>query len=239
MDDYRHLTPQERKEEHVELSPAVRDIIIGLSDGLTVPFAIAAGLASAAVSDTIVIIAAVLAEIGAGSISMGLGGFLAAHTEAEHYARERALEEQEIEEKPDIERREVADILHGFGLTPAESAPLVSSLATRKKDWVDFMMRFELGLEKPDEMRALKSAVTIGGAYIVGGLIPLAPYLYLRHSVSEAFQASIVLTLLALIVFGYIRGRLIAERPLRGMLQTVIVGSLAAAAAFLLAKLVV
>ena len=223
-------------ETHQALPPAVRDIIIGMSDGLTVPFAIAAGLASASAESTTIIIAAVLAEIAAGSISMGLGGYLAADTEAEHYAAERAREDWEVDNKPDAERKEVADFFESYGLTPAEAKPIVDSLSTRKKDWVDFMMRFELGLEEPDKRRAIKSAATIGGAYIVGGLIPLAPYLLLRSNVSLAFELSVAVTFLALVVFGYIRGRLISHNPWKGMLQTVLVGSVAAAAAFLIAK---
>lgn len=230
---------EDHKELHTELSPAVRDIIIGLSDGLTVPFAIAAGLASAAVANSTIIITAVLAEIAAGSISMGLGGYLAASTEAEHYANERAREEWEVENKPEVEKREVAEVLEQYGLTHEESWPIVESIARRKKDWVDFMMRFELGLEEPDKRRALKSALTIGGAYIVGGLIPLFPYVVLPHTdVSLAFKLSILFTLIALVIFGYMRGRLIADRPLKGMLQTVVVGVVAGGAAFLIASLV-
>jgi VIT1/CCC1 family predicted Fe2+/Mn2+ transporter len=224
-------------EKHQELSPSVRDVIIGMSDGLTVPFAIAAGLASAATSTTIVI-TAVLAEIAAGSISMGLGGYLAANTEAEHYALERAREEHEVEEVPDIERKEIADFFKAYGMSDDEVAPVVSSLTKRKKDWIDFMMRFELGLEEPDKRRALKSAVTIAGAYIVGGIIPLSPYLVLRHDVPDAFKLSIVVMFVALVIFGYLRGRVMGQMPLRSVLQTVLVGGLAASAAFLLAKLV-
>ena len=230
---------QYEKEKHIILSPAVRDIIIGLSDGLTVPFAIAAGLASAAAGDATIIIAAVLAEIAAGSISMGLGGYLAASTEAEHYKNELKRETLEIEEKPEGERREVADILlQQFGLTREESKPLVDSIASRKDDWINFMMHFELGLEEPDKSRALESAATIAAAYIAGGIIPLAPYLILQNDVGLAFIYSVGVTLVALLIFGYIRGRLIMEHPWRGMAQTVVVGVLAGLAAFSLAKLV-
>ena len=225
-------------EGHKELSPAVRDIIIGMSDGLTVPFAIAAGLASAAADSSTIIIAAVLSEIAAGSISMGLGGYLATQTEAEHYYNERRREEWEVEHKPEVERQEVRDFLEEFGLTRQESEPVVQSLATRRKDWIDFMMRFELGLEEPDKRLALKSAATIGGAYALGGFFPLAPYFFLRHDVEGAFLVSIILTLIALIVLGYLRGRLVSDKPLRSMVQTVLVGAAAATAAFLLAKLV-
>jgi VIT1/CCC1 family predicted Fe2+/Mn2+ transporter len=226
-------------EAHVTLNPAVRDIIIGMSDGLTVPFAIAAGLASANASDATIIIAAVLAEIAAGSVSMGLGGYLAANTEAQHYTTERKREEWEVEHKPEVERKEVEDFFMQYGLSSAEAAPIVASLATRKKDWVDFMMRFELGLEEPDKRRALKSASTIAGAYIVGGLIPLSPYLLVGHTNLElAFQLSIAVTFVALVVFGYLRAHVVGGKVWRSMLQTVLVGSIAALAAFALAKLV-
>lgn len=229
---------QEHPEQHRTLSPAVRDIIIGMSDGLTVPFAIAAGLASANANDATIVIAAVVAEIAAGSVSMGLGGYLAANTEAQHYAAERAREEWEVDNKPDAERREVADALEAYGLTPAESAPVVESLSRRKKDWIDFMMRYELGLEEPDKRRALKSAATIAGAYAVGGIIPLSPYLFLHNDVSLAFMLSIAVTALALVIFGYLRGTVIGQRPWKSMGQTLLVGGLAALAAFTLAKLV-
>ena len=225
-------------EEHSTLSNFVRDAIIGMADGLTVPFAIAAGLASAAVSSTTIIIAAVLAEIAAGSVSMGLGGFLAAKSEAEHYEAERKREEWEVDYKPEAEEQEVVDALKNYGLSQGESAAVAASLKMRKKDWVDFMMRFELGLEVPDPNRAVKSAATISGAYIVGGIIPLAPYLFLRDDVELAFTLSIAVTALALLVFGFLRGYFIGGKPVRSMLQTLLVGGLAAAAAFAIAKVV-
>ncbi len=225
-------------EEHSTLSNFVRDSIIGMADGLTVPFAIAAGLASAAVASSTIIIAAVLAEIAAGSVSMGLGGFLAAKSEAEHYEAERRREEWEVEYKPEAEEQEVVDALKNYGLSQGESAAVAASLKTRKKDWVDFMMRFELGLEVPDPNRAVKSAATIAGAYVVGGLIPLAPYLFLRQDVGLAFELSIALTALALVVFGFLRGYFIGGKPVRSMLQTLLVGGIAAAAAFAIAKVV-
>lgn len=226
-------------EHHTELSPFISDAIIGLSDGLTVPFAIAAGLATAAAGNANIIIAAVLAEIAAGSISMGLGGYLAANTEAEHYRNERRREEREVEEKPEVEKQEVATIFHTFGLTKEESVVAAENLSHRKKDWIDFMMRFELGLEEPDKKQALKSAITIGGGYIVGGLIPLMPYIVFRNNISEAFVGSIVTTLVALVIFGYIRGRLIAHRPFVGMIQTVLLGGIAATVAFLVGRFVI
>src|SRR5947209_6613418 len=163
-------------ERHFTAGAIVRDIVIGMSDGLTVPFALAAGL-SGAVTSTGIIVTAGLAEVAAGSIAMGLGGFLAARGDAEHYDHERAREQREVREKPAAEAAEVAEILEAYGLTPEESAPVVAALRQRPKAWVEFMMRFELGLEKPDPRRALTSALTIAGAYVAGGLIPLAPYM--------------------------------------------------------------
>ena len=224
-------------EKHSKLSEVVRDAIIGMSDGLTVPFAIAAGLASVSASDATIIVAAVLAEIAAGSVSMGLGGFLAAKTETDHYVAEREREEQEIETVPGTEEQEVVDALVKYGLSCEESKGVAASLKTRKKDWVDFMMRFELGLEPPEQSRAVKSAGTIAGAYIVGGFIPLAPYLFI-DSVSEAFAFSVGVTFLALIVFGYLRGYFIGGKPWISMFQTVMIGSVAAVAAFLITKLI-
>ena len=224
------------KEIHSTLSGFVRNVIIGMADGLTVPFAIAAGLASAGAHTQTVVIAAVLAEIAAGSVSMGLGGFLAAKTEHDHYYAERRREEWEVDHKPQAEEQEVVDALRKYGLSQEESANVAASLKSRKKDWVDFMMRFELGLEEPDEKEALRAAATIGGSYVVGGLIPLMPYLLLRD-VTEAFYGSIIVTLAALIIFGYLRGFIIGGRPVRSMVQTVLVGGIAAGAAFLLAKL--
>src|SRR5882757_8068244 len=163
-------------ERHFTASEVVRDIVIGLSDGLTVPFALAAGL-TGAISQTHIIVTAGLAEIAAGSIAMGLGGYLAAKSDAEHYAKEREREKREVAEIPHEEMREVAEVFQGYGLTEAETWPIVEALRKQPKKWIDFMMRFELGLEKPDPKRALTSAITIGGAYAAGGLIPLAPYM--------------------------------------------------------------
>ena len=205
-----------------------------MADGLTVPFALAAGL-SGAVDKTAIIVTAGLAEIAAGSIAMGLGGYLAARSDAEHYTREQVREGQEIKNKPAAEMLEVGTVLQSYGLTPAESAPVVRALSSRPAAWVDFMMRFELGLEKPDPKRALTSALTIGGAYAVGGIIPLAPYM-LSSSAPVALIVSVLVTLCALLVFGYVKGRFTGARPIRSGLQTVLVGGLAAAAAFAIAK---
>jgi VIT1/CCC1 family predicted Fe2+/Mn2+ transporter len=207
-----------------------------MSDGLTVPFALAAGL-SGAVNSTHVIITAGLAEIAAGSIAMGLGGYLAARSDAEHYASERAREEREIVMVPEEEKVEISQIFEEYGLSPEESAPVVEALSTRPKAWVDFMMRFELGLEEPDPGRALRSAVTIAGAYISGGLIPLSPY-FLIANPSQALLESVALTLAALAIFGYLKGKATGAPPLRNSVQTVVIGGLAAGAAFALAKLI-
>ncbi len=223
-------------ERHFTGSEHVRDIVIGMSDGLTVPFALAAGL-SGAVSVTRVIVIAGLAEIAAGSIAMGLGGYLAAKSDAEHYEIERQREYREVREMPFEEKREVQQILEGYGMSPEESAPAVQAMSERPDDWVDFMMRFELGLEKPDPKRAVTSASTIAGSYIAGGLIPLAPYI-LMNQPHTALGVSVVVTLAALAIFGYIKGHFTGTRAERSALQTTIVGGLAAAAAFGLARLI-
>jgi VIT1/CCC1 family predicted Fe2+/Mn2+ transporter len=212
----------------------VRDIVIGMSDGLTVPFALAAGL-SGAVSSTGIIVTAGLAEIAAGSIAMGLGGYLAARSDAEHYASERVREETEVREKPAVEADEVTEVFRTYGLTAEESAPVVAALRQRPEAWVDFMMRFELGLEKPDPRRALTSALTIAFAYVAGGLIPLAPYLVLSTT-RPALALSVVVTLVALAVFGYVKGHFTGALPARSALQTAMIGGLAAAAAFGIAR---
>ncbi len=229
------MTPQPPKtEEHFTGSAIVRDIVIGMSDGLTVPFALAAGL-SGAVNTTGIIVTAGLAEIAAGSIAMGLGGYLAAKSEAEHYESERRREQQEVVEKPELEAAEVREVFQSYGLTATESAPMIAALRQRPNDWIDFMMRFELGLEKPDPKRALRSALTIGGSYIAGGLIPLGPYMALP-SAHTALTVSVGVTLAALAGFGYLKGRFTGTMPARSALQTVLIGGLAAAAAFLIAR---
>lgn len=227
-------------EKHFTASETVRDIVIGMSDGLTVPFALAAGLTGAAVatgSGTIIIITAGLAEVAAGAIAMGLGGYLAARTDAEHFASERAREELETKEMPEKEAAEVADVLRSYGLGEDMVASVVNSIRADNKRWVDFMMRFELGLEEPDPKRARNSALTIALSYIAGGMVPLAPYFFFR-SVHSALVGSVIVTLLALMVFGYIKGRFTTARPFRSAWQTVIVGGLAATAAFVIAKLI-
>jgi VIT1/CCC1 family predicted Fe2+/Mn2+ transporter len=190
-------------ERHFTGSALVRDTVIGMSDGLTVPFALAAGL-SGAVSATGIILTAGLAEIAAGSIAMGLGGYLAARSDAEHYFSERAIEEAEVRDKPEVEAAEVADVFQSYGLTAEESQPIIDALSKRPQAWVEFMMRNELGLEKPDPRRALTSALTIAGAYIAGGFVPLSPYFF-APTVGAALIVSVIGTLIALTVFGYIK----------------------------------
>jgi VIT1/CCC1 family predicted Fe2+/Mn2+ transporter len=228
------MQPTPHPERHLTSGATVRDIVIGMSDGLTVPFALAAGL-TGAVTSTHLIVTAGFAEIAAGSIAMGLGGYLAAHGEAEHYASEQAREEEEIVTKPEAEAREVAEICQGYGLTEAESLTVVAALRREPRHWVDFMMRFELGLVKPEPGRALRSALTIAGAYIVGGLIPLSAYL-IFPDIHRALDISVLLTLMALGGFGAIKGRFTGTPMIRSALQTMLIGGLAAAAAFALAR---
>lgn len=223
-------------EKHFTASNFVRDVVIGMSDGLTVPFALAAGL-SGAVSNTRLIVVGGLAEIAAGSIAMGLGGYLAAQGDAEHYEQERVREYREVEEIPEQEKAEVSYVFQEYGLTAEQSKPIVEALSQRTDAWVDFMMRFELGLEPPDPKRAVTSAATIAGAYIAGGMIPLSPYIVLADAY-RGLVISAIVTLAALGIFGFIKGKFTGERALRSALQTMIIGGVAATAAFLLAKLI-
>ena len=221
-------------EKHFTASEAVRDVVIGMADGLTVPFALAAGLTGAVASSHIILTAG-FAEIAAGSIAMGLGGYLAARSDAEHYASERLREEQEIVTLPEVEAQEVREIFQTYGLTDAESATVVDSLRKRPQDWVDFMMRFELGLEKPEPARAWKSALTIALAYIVGGVIPLSSYVFFANA-HRALSVSVGVTLIALGIFGGIKGKFTGAPIIRSGLQTTLIGGLAAAAAFMIAR---
>ncbi len=223
-------------ESHFEASDTVRDVVIGMSDGLTVPFALAAGL-SGTVSQTGIIVIAGLAEIAAGSIAMGLGGYLAARTDRDHYESERDREIRETIELPDKERDEVADIFRGYGMSETEIAPVVRAISADQKRWVDFMMRFELGFEEPDPKRARNSAATIAISYILGGLVPLGPYM-LVSDLSRALAISVAVTLVALFIFGFVKGRMTGISPWRGGLQTVVIGGLASAAAFGIAKFI-
>jgi vacuolar iron transporter family protein len=223
-------------EAHFTASETVRDIVIGMSDGLTVPFALAAGLSSAAASSHIVVTAG-LAEIAAGSIAMGLGGYLAAKTDLEHYRNERKREYWECDELPEREEEEVREVFRGYGMTEEAMTPVVNAIKADKDRWVDFMMRFELGLEEPDPKRARVSAFTIALSYIVGGLVPLGSYVFILN-MQSALYVSVGVTLAALFVFGYVKGRFTGLNPLKGALQTTVIGGLAAGAAFAIARMI-
>lgn len=223
-------------EHHFTGSERVRDIIIGMSDGLTVPFALAAGLSGVS-NSTAIVITGGLAEMAAGAISMGLGGYLAARSDAEHYEAERATEQREVETTPEVEVKEMERVFLSYGLEKEQSTTIANALSLHPEAWVDFMMRFELGLEKPNPKRAVSSALTIGLSYIVGGLVPLSPYI-LIHTPGTALVFSVIFTLIALLVFGYIKGRFTGTHPFRSAIQTALLGGIAAAAAFGLAKLI-
>ncbi|MDX2002020.1 MAG: VIT1/CCC1 transporter family protein [Chitinophagales bacterium] len=226
-----HLHP----EKHFTSSELVRDVVIGMSDGLTVPFALAAGL-SGAVDSTAIILTAGLAEIAAGSIAMGLGGYLSAKSEADHYKNERMREEREIVELPHREEEEIYEILEEYGVSREEAKPVVLALQKHPEKWVDFMMRFELGLEEPDEKRSLYSALTIGGAYIAGGLVPLLPY-WFTESAERGLFFSAIFTLMALLIFGFFKGKYTSGKPWRSSIETMLIGGVAAGAAYGIAKL--
>ena len=227
-------------EQHFTATASVRDVVIGMSDGLTVPFALAAGISGALASSphaSALVVTAGFAEIAAGSIAMGLGGYLAAKTDQEHYASEREREIRETVELRDVEIEEVAKVFRDYGLTEAQMEPVVQAITGNQENWVDFMMRFELGLEEPQPTRARISALTIAASYIFGGLIPLAPYILLSN-LQTGLWCSVGVTLLALAIFGFIKGRFTGINPFKGGLQTVVTGGLAAGAAFLIAKLI-
>ncbi len=223
-------------EQHFKSSEKVRDFVIGMSDGLTVPFALAAGL-SGAVDSTSIVITAGLAEIAAGSIAMGLGGYLAGRTEIEHYDSEERREYEEIEKLHDVEIRETKEIFAQYGLDDALQEKIAREMAKNPKAWVDFMMRFELGLERPDKNRALESAVVIGISYVVGGLIPLSAYFFTSTAQQGLIYSSII-TIVCLIAFGLIKSKLTGQPLLKGAARVALVGTLAAGAAFALAKLI-
>jgi len=223
-------------EQHFTASETVRDLVIGTADGLTVPFALAAGLSGAVAANPLIVTAG-LAEIAAGCVAMGLGGFLAARTDAQHYQAERAREEQETKDYPEREKWEVSAILHRYGLRGEVLARATEAIASDRRRWVDFMMRFELELSEPAPGRAAQSAATIGGAYVVGGLIPLSPYMLLAET-GPALVASSALTGAALFGFGWLKAAVTGLPRLRGAGQTLAVGAAAALVAFLVAKAV-
>jgi vacuolar iron transporter family protein len=228
--------PPPSHERHFKAPEAVRDVVIGMSDGLTVPFALAAGL-TGAIAQTRLIITAGLAEIAAGAIAMGLGGYLAARSDAEHYYSELRREYREVAVVPDKEAAEVADVFREYGVTDEESAPVIASFRKNPDEWVRFMMRFELGLEEPHPHRALRSAATIAASYVIGGAIPLSAY-FATPNVPLALHWSVGITLTALAIFGFIKGHFTGTSRIRSAGQTLIVGGVAAAAAFQLARLV-
>jgi vacuolar iron transporter family protein len=228
--------PQPSHELHFKAPEAVRDVVIGMSDGLTVPFALAAGL-TGAIAQTRLIITAGLAEIAAGAIAMGLGGYLAARSDAEHYYSELRREYREVAVVPDKEAAEVADVFREYGVTDEESAPVIASFRKNPDEWVRFMMRFELGLEEPHPHRAFRSAATIAASYVIGGAIPLSAY-FATTNVPKALHWSVGITLTALAIFGFIKGHFTGTSRIRSAGQTLIVGGVAAAAAFQLARLV-
>jgi VIT1/CCC1 family predicted Fe2+/Mn2+ transporter len=223
-------------EHHLDAPDFIRDIVIGMSDGLTVPFALAAGL-SGTVSSTSIIVIAGLAEIAAGCIAMGLGGYLAARTDREHYLNEFEREHREIIEVPDREKEEVAAVLRNWGIPENSINPAVQSISEDPDKWVDFMMKHELRLEEPDPKRARNSSITIGLSYVIGGLIPLSPYIFI-HRANTALYVSVIVTLIALFLFGYVKGKFTGSKPFKSAWQTTLVGGIAAGAAFLIAKLI-
>jgi len=223
-------------EQHLKSSDTIRDIVIGMSDGLTVPFALAAGL-SGAVNSSGIVVTAGIAEIVAGSIAMGLGGFLAGRTEADHYKSELKREYDEVERVPEQEKAEVMEVFAEFGLSEKLQREVANEMAKDKDKWVDFMMRYELGLEKPQENRATQSALTIGISYIVGGIIPLSPYFFIADT-RNALYYSCAITIVCLFIFGYFKSKVTGQPAFSGAFKVLIIGALAAAAAFVMAKII-
>ena len=223
-------------EHHFDAGDTVRDVIIGMSDGLTVPFALAAGI-SGAIAASHIVVTAGIAELAAGGISMGLGGYLAARSDVDHYESEQRREYEETDQVPEEERREIEVIFASYGITGDALHQLVETVTSNKKRWVEFMMRFELGLEKPNPRTAPLSALRIGGSYVVGGLIPLVPYMILP-STRLGLIWSAVVTFAALVIFGAVKGRFTGVSVWQSALQTSAIGAVAAAVAFALARLV-
>ena len=224
----------EHLEKHLKSSDLITDIVIGMSDGLTVPFALAAGL-SGAVSSNAIVITAGIAEIVAGCIAMGLGGYLAGKTEMEHYESELKREYDEVESVPEKELQEVKDVFKEYGISNEGQSVLAKELATDKTKWVNFMMRFELGLEKPDSNRARNSALTIGVAYFIGGLLPLSAYFFTIDP-KQGLIVSAIITTICLFVFGYFKSKVTGQPPIIGAFKVTMIGLIEAAAAFGIAK---
>jgi VIT1/CCC1 family predicted Fe2+/Mn2+ transporter len=233
MDTHLH---HDHLEEHLKSSDLLTDIVIGMSDGLTVPFALAAGL-SGAVDSTNLIIIAGLAEIAAGSIAMGLGGYLAGKTEIDHYESELKREYDEVERLPHREREEVREFFAGLGLSEDVQEKAVEEMTRDKDKWVEFMMKYELGLEKPDEARARKSAFNIGLSYVVGGIIPLTPYFFVQDGIT-GLKYSAIITLICLFIFGYFKSRITGVAPIWGAFRVMLIGAAAAGCAFAIARLI-
>ncbi len=232
MDTHLH---HDHIESHLKSSDLLRDVVIGMSDGLTVPFALAAGLSGAVDKSSIIVIAGI-AEIAAGSIAMGLGGYLAGKTEQDHYKSEVKREYDEVENLRHKEIEETKEFFANIGLSPALQDQATEEIAKDKDRWVEFMMKYELGLDKPDPKRATKSALNIGISYILGGIIPLSPYFFIADS-TEALKISVVATLACLFIFGYFKSKITGVHPLQGAIKVTLIGALAAAAAFGVAKL--
>jgi len=222
-------------EKHFRSSDLITDIVIGMSDGLTVPFALAAGL-SGTVDSTTIVVTAGIAEIAAGSIAMGLGGYLAGRTEIDHYDSELKREWEEVDIVPEKEKQEVRDVFAEMGLSKHSQDMIADELAKDKQKWVDFMMKYELGLDKPDPKRARNSAFNIGASYIVGGLVPLSPYFFVEHPI-DGLKWSAAITVVCLLVFGWFKAKFTGQKPLQGALKVAAIGSVAAAAAFFIARL--
>lgn len=222
-------------EEHLSSSDLITDVVIGMSDGLTVPFALAAGL-SAAVDSTAVIVIAGIAEIAAGSIAMGLGGYLAGKTEQDHYQSELKREYDEVERVPEREKEEVREFFANIGLSEDMQRRATEEISKDKEKWVDFMMKYELGLDAPDPKRATKSALNIGISYVVGGLVPLSPYFFVDKP-ADALPISVVVTLLCLFIFGWFKSKVTGINPWSGALRVMLIGAAAAGAAFMVARL--
>lgn len=222
-------------EKHFKNSDLVTDVVIGMSDGLTVPFALAAGL-SGAVNSTHIIIIAGLAEVAAGSIAMGLGGYLAGKTEIDHYNSEVKREEYEVDHMPDKEKEEVRVIFADMGMSEDTTKLIVEEMSKDKEKWVDFMMRYELGLEKPDARRAARSGMNIALSYIVGGMVPLSPYFFMQLP-ADGLKWSCIITVVCLFCFGFLKAKVTGQNPLGGAIRVMLIGSVAAAAAFFIARL--
>ncbi|MEI6189546.1 MAG: VIT1/CCC1 transporter family protein [Chitinophagia bacterium] len=224
-------------EEHLQSSDLLTDIVIGMSDGLTVPFALAAGLSGAVQGNVSLIWIAGIAEIAAGSIAMGLGGYLAGKTEQDHYNSELKKEYWELEHKREVEIDEVRRVFIEWGLSAATAEEATMEIIKDDDRWVEFMMKHELGLQKPDPKRAKKSAFNIGTSYIVGGMVPLVPYFFVENAI-DGLKVSAIITLICLYIFGFFKSKITGINPWLGGLKVMMIGAVAAGAAFTIAKLI-